>query len=96
MKKFYIQWKALKYLKDREAPKVPKITKALPIIKWTEDFADYIRHIIGVRMIPLAYVIRNTIAVPPAVPVFMAGQPHSEDNVSVEGDLVSQSSHTND
>ena len=40
MSNFEIQWKALKQRKDEDDPDVPKITKALPIIKWTEAFQD--------------------------------------------------------
>ena len=36
MSNFEIQWKALKERKDEDDLDVPKITKALPIIKWTE------------------------------------------------------------
>ena len=35
MSNFEIQWKALKERKDEDDPDVPKIAKALPIIKWT-------------------------------------------------------------
>ena len=38
MHKFDIQWKTLIEKKEGEEPKEPKITKALPIIKWTEAF----------------------------------------------------------
>ena len=58
MSNFKIQWKALKDRKDEDDPDVPKITKALPIIKWTEAFQDFLHRVIGARMIPLAYVIR--------------------------------------
>ena len=90
----FIQWKALKDRKDGEAPKMPKITKALPIIKWTEAFAYYNHRIIRVCMIPLAYVIRETASVPPVAPALINGQPHSEKNVSVEGENVARASHT--
>ena len=94
MKNLSIQWKSLKVRKDREAPRVKNITKALPIIKWTEDFADYINCIIGVRMIPLAYMIRETVEVPPAAPFLMAGQPHLKKNGLVEGEIVARASYT--
>ena len=58
MSNFEIQWKALKDRKDEDDPVVPKITKALPIIKWTEAFQDFLNRVIGARMIPLAYVIQ--------------------------------------
>jgi hypothetical protein len=57
MKNFEIQWKALEDKKEGDEPKVPKITKALPIIKWTEAFRDYLHRMIGLRTIPLVYVI---------------------------------------
>ena len=57
MRNFNEQWKALEEWKENENPDVPKITKALPVIKWTEAFTDYLSHPIGVWMIPLAYVI---------------------------------------
>ena len=57
MSNFEIQWKALKDRKDEDDPDVPKIMKALTIIKWTEAFQDFLHRVIGPRMIPLAYVI---------------------------------------
>ena len=57
MSNFDIQWEALKERKDEDDPDVPKITKALPIIKWTEAFQDFPNRVIGARMIALTYVI---------------------------------------
>ena len=57
MSNFEIQWKALKERKDEDDPEVPKITKALPIIKWTEAFPDFLSRVTGARMISLAYII---------------------------------------
>ena len=57
MSNFEIQWKALKDRKDEDDSDVLKITKALPIIKWTQGFQDFLNRVIGARMIPLAYVI---------------------------------------
>ena len=54
---FEIQWKALKDHKDDNDPEVPKVTKALPLIKWTEAFQDFLHCTIGVHIILLAYVI---------------------------------------
>ena len=95
IKNFSEQWKALKDRKSEDAPEVPKITKALPIIKWTQAFADYLHRVIGVRTIPLAYVIREDMAVPAATPGLLSGQPHSEEHGSVEAELIVLSSHNN-
>ena len=53
---------------DEDDPDVPKTTKALPIIKWTEAFEDFLNRVIGARMIPLAYVIRIDPQVPGLAP----------------------------
>jgi hypothetical protein len=94
IKNFGEQWKALKDRKAGDLPEVPKITKALPVIKWTQAFADYLHRVIGVRMIPLAYVIREVVNVPAAAPALMAGQPHSLEHGSVEAELVARAQHT--
>jgi hypothetical protein len=91
---FEIQWKALKDKKDKDEPDVPKITKSLPMIKWIESFEDYLNRLIGVRMIPLAYVIRTEDTPPAAAPALMAGQPHSEEHGSVVRELVARASHS--
>jgi hypothetical protein len=96
VKNFAEQWKALKDRKKSEdIPDTPKITKALPVIKWTQALADFLHWIIGVHMIPLAYIIREDVAVNPAAPALIPGQPHSELHGSVEAELVARSPHTN-
>ena len=58
MKNLSEQGKALEDKKGGDKPEVPKITKTLPIIKWTEAFRDYLHRVISVRTIPFfAYVI---------------------------------------
>ena len=49
VKNFAVQWKALEDKKKDDAPDVPLITKALPVIKWTEAFRDYLHRRIGAR-----------------------------------------------
>ena len=94
MSKFEIEWKALKDRKDENDPDDPKITKALPIIKWTEAFQDFLNRVIGARMIPLAYVIRIDPQVPGPAPTLAPNQPHSTEHGSVEGELIARASHT--
>lgn len=94
MKNFETQWKALMDKSKVDAPEVPKITKTLPIIRWTEAFNDYLHRVIGIRKIPLAYVIR-----PDAVPEHIDGcprannLPHSTKHGSIEDELVARASH---
>jgi hypothetical protein len=93
MKNFEIQWKALMDKKDRDEPDTPKISKSLNIMKWSEAFRDILHRCIGVRNVPIVYVIREIAVVPVAIPALMAGQPHSTENGSVEMELTSRASH---
>ena len=93
MKNFEIQWKALKECKQADDPKVPKIIKSLPIMKWTEVFQDYLHQTIGVRTIPLAYVTRETVDIPAVPPPQEANKPHSTEYGSIEVELVACASH---
>ena len=90
---FEIQWKALKDHKKEQDPEVPKITKSLPIIKWTKAFYDYLYRIIGVYTIPLAYIMRTNAQVAMPAPPLMVGQPHSEEHGSIESGMVAHASH---
>ena len=94
MSNFEIQWKVLKEWKDEDDHDVPKITKALPTIKWTEAFQDFLNRVIGARMIPLAYVIQTDPQVPGNAPPLAANQPHSTEHGSVVGELVVRAAHT--
>ena len=94
MSNFEIQWKALKDRKDEDDPDVPTITKALPIIKWTEALQDFLHRVIGARMIPLAYVIRIYPQVQGIAPTLAPNQPHSTEHGSVEEELIARASHT--
>ena len=47
MRNFEIHWNALKERNDEDDPDVLKITKALPIIKWTEVFQDFSIGLLG-------------------------------------------------
>ena len=93
IKNFEDQWKALKGRKEDDKPDVPKISKSLPIIKWTEVFQDFLHQVIGVRMIPLAYVTRSVVEVRVVVPALENNQPYSEEHGSVENKLIAQALH---
>ena len=80
--------------KRDDSPDVPKISKALPVIKWTETFQDFLNRKIGNRNIPLAYIIRDEPNPPAAALPLAAGQPHSIEHGSIESELIAQASHT--
>ena len=79
--------------KNADEPEVPKVTKALPVIAWTESFKDYLWRVIGVRNVPLAYVIREQV-VPDSPEDLVPDQPYSRVAGSIEAELVQQASHS--
>jgi hypothetical protein len=90
---FTEQWKALLQRKKDDPPEVPKISKALPIMKWTEAFDDFLNRAIGTRTIPLSYVTRETVTPTNILPPQAQDRPHSIENGSVEGDMIAFASH---
>ena len=103
IKNFSDHWKSLLARKDATDPDVPKISKTLHIMKWTEAFSDFTRRVIGTRTIPLSYVIRELVDVPDAAPTLArllggAGaqqlQPFSEQFGSVEEELIARATHS--
>ena len=93
MKNFGIQWTALKEKKGDDSPETPKISKALPVIKWMEAFQDFLNRKIGNRNIPLAYIIHDVLNPPAVAPPLAPGQPHSLEYGSVEAELIARASH---
>ena len=49
MKNFDIQWTALKEKKGEDSPETVKISKALPVIKWTEAFQDFLNRRLEIK-----------------------------------------------
>ena len=93
MRNFGEQWKALKGRKAEELPDTPQISKALPIIKWVETFKDHLQRCIGVRMIPLVYVVRIEVDVPAVCSPLAESHPYSLEHGSMEVDMIARASH---
>jgi hypothetical protein len=90
---FAAQWKALKSRKD-DTLEVPKISKTLQILKWSEAFDDFLNRTIGTRNIPLAYVTRENVDPANPAPPLAPNRCYSTEHGSVEGELVARASHT--
>ena len=93
MKNFVTQWKALDERRQNDDPDTPKITKALPIMRWAEVFRDHLFRCVGIRNIPLAYVVREDSNVPAVCPPLATNQPFSEEHGSIKDDLINRASH---
>ena len=94
MSNFEIQWKTLKERKDEDEDDLPKITKALPTIKWSEAFQDFLNRVVGARMILLAYVIQIDSQVPGNVSPLSANQQHSTEHELVKAELIARAANT--
>ena len=94
MRRFGEIWKSLVKRKAHDDPVVPLISRALPVMRWTESFRDHLHRCIGSRHIPLAYVIRENVVVPMPCPALDNNQPYSEVHGSVEEDLINRADHT--
>jgi hypothetical protein len=79
-------WKALEARHTEDPPELPKVTRALPIVRWTETMKDFLHRVLGCRKIPLGYVIRATV-VPPQIGVPVLNQPYSVGFDSIESEL---------
>ena len=93
VKDFSIHWKSLQTRKGEDKPETPKITRTLPVVKWTEAFEDFLSRVIGTRCIPLYYVIRPD-DVPPAVAALRVTNAYAEAYESVEEELTVRATHT--
>lgn len=94
LKDFSEQWESLVEKKDETVPDVPTITRALPIVRWTECFDDFLHQVIGHRMVPLAYLIRPVDEVANPAPPLANRRSYSETHGSVEAELIARVSHT--
>ena len=81
-----LHFSALKEKKGEDSPETPKISKALPVIKWMEAFQDFLNRKIGNQNIQLAYIIRDEPNPPAAALPLAPGQPHSIEHGSVEAE----------
>ena len=93
MRSFEIQFKALEERKKADKSEPPKLTKGLSIPKWLEAFHLYCRAVLGVRGVPLAYLLREAAAVSVQPPALMVAEPHSEEHGSIEGEMIARASH---
>ena len=93
VKNFESQWESLEEKKEAAVPEIPKIGKALPIIKWTEVFQDFLKQVIGARYIPLSYVIRDQVEVPADALPLATDQPFSTEHGSIQREMIARASH---
>ena len=93
IKEFKQEWKIPVEKKGKDVSDMPNISKALPIIKETEYFADFLHQTVGERNIPPPYVIYESDNVHGVAPQIIRWKSYSEDHGSVEKELTMRTSH---
>lgn len=89
--------KAIEANCDKDTPEPPKITRNIPISKWSESFSLFLHDkAFGIRKIPLAYLIREEVEVPHVAPDLLPNKPYSEAHGSVVNELIARATHTHD
>jgi hypothetical protein len=91
LKNFESQWDGILHMKDDDS-ELPKMSKSVGIVKWLEAYDSYAHSKLGVRLAPLAYVIRDDANVD-APPVLATDEPHSDVHGSIKGEMVARFSH---
>eukprot|EP00957_Ditylum_brightwellii_P072453 5505950-Ditylum_brightwellii.AAC.1 len=93
VKDFKQQMDALEKRCKEDGPETPKISKALPILKWTESFSDFLSRKVGVQTITLSYGVRENSSRPATIGAQENSKPHSSKYGSIKADLVARASH---
>jgi hypothetical protein len=93
IKHFLEQWKALMERKKAENETPPKISKHQAVHKWVDAFSLHLSQKIGVHNAPVGYVVWVVAAVDATPPASQAGDPHSVETGSIEGDLTVRMTH---
>ena len=93
LKDYGEQWEAILSKEDKDEPDTPKITRALPIVRWTESFEDFLHQIIGSRHIALSYIIRDDVQPENPPPPLIDEKCYSEKHGSAMGELISRATH---
>jgi hypothetical protein len=87
--------KALKNQKADDNKEPPKVTRSLPIGQWSKAFQISLEKTLGARDIPLAYVTRTKVILPPATPpLWSPNRPYSTVHESAIKKLIAHASHT--
>lgn len=80
--------------KKEDTPSGPKITKGILLTYWTESFLDYEPICVRRRGISNVYVHRPRVDVSTPVSDLLTDLPYSEENESVEEELITRAYHT--
>jgi hypothetical protein len=94
LKNFHDGLKALQALMEKAAPEIPRISRAMPVMKWAPAFEIVMESTYGTRdFLPLMYVIRKEPIPTDPPPALLANRPYSEEHGSLRSELIARASH---
>ena len=93
LKDYGKQYESLIAKKESDEPSVPKISRSLPIVRWTESFEDFLHEMIGIRNIPLSYLIREVVPQAHPPPPLANNRCYSNEHGSMVGELIARATH---
>ena len=101
LRNFKTEWDAIVTLSKQDPPKVSLLSKTNPPLRWSESFKNICYNTFSVRVVPLLYILRETVDVTPEVGVdrTIVYDPCLPDKAqgisgSVLEDLIHRTSHT--
>ena len=83
----------MKAMKDRDHPELEKVGSKYPVVKFMEDLPTFLKSEIGVRGVPLIYVIREQDA-PEPLDTLDNDVPYSEESGSLQKELERHLPHS--
>ena len=93
LREFGEQWEAILQKEKEDEADVPKITRTLPIVRWTESFEDFLHRAIGSRHIALSYLIREDVTPVDPPPPLQENRSYSEEHGSVMEEMIAHATH---
>ena len=89
LKNFHEGLKALRALTEKTAPEIPRISRAVPVMKWAPAFEIVMESMYGTRhFLPLMYVIRKDEIPQDPPPPLLPNKPYSEEHGSLQSELI--------
>ena len=76
-----------------EPESLPDISKTFTVMKYLDQLPTHLREMLGVANVPLAYIIRDTVAPPNLLPALVADRPWSNGKSSIMDELIAHFPH---
>eukprot|EP00523_Entomoneis_sp_CCMP467_P007122 CAMPEP_0168722126 /NCGR_PEP_ID=MMETSP0724-20121128/2437_1 /TAXON_ID=265536 /ORGANISM="Amphiprora sp., Strain CCMP467" /LENGTH=497 /DNA_ID=CAMNT_0008768789 /DNA_START=329 /DNA_END=1822 /DNA_ORIENTATION=- len=92
---FQKAYKELVRRRDADPGDPPKLTKHTDMLRWMDNFDSFLTTVVGNRLCPLSYVIRDSADVKQEAPPALAtNKPYSTEHSSVEAEMVALANHS--